>query len=58
MVEHPTHLTIKQGEEASLRCSFTTDPELASSFEIHWLFGEEKLEGQQDGEVIKHYGLI
>ena len=57
MVEHPTHLTIKQGEEAFLRCAFSTDPDLRSSFEIHWLFGEERLEGQQDGEVRKLYGL-
>ena len=57
VVEHPTHLTIKQGEEAFLRCAFSTDPDLLSSFEVHWLFGEERLEGQQDGEVRKHYGL-
>ena len=57
VVEHPSHLTIKQGEEAFLRCAFSTDPDLLSSFEIHWLFGEERLEGQQDGEVRKHYGL-
>ena len=57
VVEHPSHLTIKQGEEALLRCAFTTDPDLVSSFEIHWLLGEERLEGQQDGEVIKDYWL-
>ena len=58
VVEHPSHLTIKQGEEAFLRCAFSTDPDLLSSFEIHWLFGEERLDGQQDGEVKKHDGLI
>ena len=57
VVEHPSHLTIKQGEEAFLRCAFTTDPDLVSSFEIHWLLGEGRLEGQQDGEVIKDHWL-
>ena len=57
VVEHPSHLTIKQGEEAFLQCSFSTDPDLLSSFEIHWLFGEERLEGQRDEEVIKYHGL-
>ena len=57
VVEQPGHLTIKQGEEASLRCAFTSDPDLFPSFEIHWLFGEERLEGQQDGEVTKQISV-
>ena len=51
VVQQPSHLTIKQGEEASLQCVFSTDPELSPSLDIHWLLGEERLEGDQEGQV-------
>ena len=51
VVQQPSHLTIKQGEEASLQCLFSTDSELIPSLDIHWLLGEERLEGDQDGQV-------
>ena len=36
VVEHPRHLTVKQGDSFALECAISTDPELLSSLMISW----------------------
>ena len=36
IVEHPRHLTVKQGDSFELECAISTDPELLSSLMISW----------------------
>ena len=51
LVSQPSHLTVRQGQQAELTCTVDTDPALAASLEIHWLRGEERREGEQGEQV-------
>ena len=51
VTSQPSHLTVRQGEQAELACTVDTDPALAASLEIHWLRGEERREGEQGEQV-------